>query len=420
MHTVFLYYLYLRALTKVNSSKISDTLQGLISSNGNEERVVLAAPIKYWSEEMTLKGNKRSFITFEKFQLKHNNIAKTMMNSYTEEDLLFKSSPPFLEKTIRYNGEVDIGYLFQVFDEIGYVAGIKHLDVGSCLRRIPSYLLTGSVEHIHLLLPATVQDIKISGHVVNVGNSSVEVLVKAETIPCAKETHKTDIESKGSNISCLANPTPKTILIAKFNMVSVNIVTGKTTKSNPLLTKSIEEEKIQKLAQFMKESKYSPSKTISSSPDYKPEAAKLERIDESTLQTTFLIPPQDRSVIGYLFGGKTLNHVYDIAYITARKFVGSSVRMHSLDEANFHSKVEIGSIMRLTAQVIYSSQDTNMFQVKVVSRVSDSNGFFDGKEAITANFTFLSLEKGVDQVVPKTQKENELYIEGKSLYILNL
>ncbi|KAI9031837.1 hypothetical protein CLU79DRAFT_715466 [Phycomyces nitens] len=313
------------ALTKVNPSKISDTLQGSISSNGNEERVVLAAPIKYWSEEMTLKGNKRSFITFEKFQLEHDNIEKTMMNSYTEEDLLFKSSPPFLEKTICYNGEVDIGYLFQVFDEIGYVAGTKHLDNFPDPHRESSYVPTASAVHLHLLLPATVQDIRCRSSCKSRGDilwrwefEAKPAVKKRDFMKKSRYVYKKDIPDSANNES------KKSEIFKAFGSDSFYNQKGELLEG-------------------------------------------YKSINDTTLQSTLLIPPQ------------TLKYAYDIAYITARTFVGSSVRMHSLDEANFHSKVEIGSIMRLTAQVIYSSQDTNMFQVKVVSRVSDSNGSFDAK-----------------------------------------
>ncbi|KAL0076038.1 hypothetical protein J3Q64DRAFT_1865243 [Phycomyces blakesleeanus] len=293
------------------------------------------------------------------------------MDSYTEKVLPFKSSPSFLEKTIAHNGEINMGYLLQNFDEIAYVVGTKHLDIPSCLHRVPSHILTASVEHFHILHPITIQDIKISGHVVNVGTSSIEALVKAEIISCADKSLGTRMKLKDSTINRIAAPTPKTILIAKFNMVAVNIETAKAVKTNSLITTNLRERRTQELAN-------------ETSTDGKPETSKGAN-----------------NIGANAFDKKT------------RMFAGSNVRMYSLDEAKFHSKVNVGSTVKLTAQVIYSSEDDNMFQVKVVYSLSDCNGTFGGAEAMTANFTFLSLDKKIKNVVPMTLKENELYIEGE-------
>ncbi|OAD70638.1 hypothetical protein PHYBLDRAFT_148554 [Phycomyces blakesleeanus NRRL 1555(-)] len=339
------------------------------------------------------------------------------MDSYTEKVLPFKSSPSFLEKTIAHNGEINMGYLLQNFDEIAYVVGTKHLDIPSCLHRVPSHILTASVEHFHILHPITIQDIKISGHVVNVGTSSIEALVKAEIISCADKSLGTRMKLKDSTINRIAAPTPKTILIAKFNMVAVNIETAKAVKTNSLITTNLRERRTQELAN-----------DIETSTDGKPETSKganniganafdkkknsmgeYKLIRDTALQNAFIVTPQDRSVLGYLFGGKVT--IFVISYWPSRMFAGSNVRMYSLDEAKFHSKVNVGSTVKLTAQVIYSSEDDNMFQVKVVYSLSDCNGTFGGAEAMTANFTFLSLDKKIKNVVPMTLKENELYIE---------
>ncbi|OAD73349.1 hypothetical protein PHYBLDRAFT_145746 [Phycomyces blakesleeanus NRRL 1555(-)] len=377
---------------------------------------------------MNLKGNERPQITFDKFETKHDVV---MMDSYTEKILPFKYSPSFLEKTIAHNGEISIGYLLQISDEIAYVTGTKHLDVPSCLHRVSSHILTASVENFHLILPDTVQDIRISGHAVNIGTSSIEVLVNAEIISCADNTLGIRAKLKDLTGNCITAPTSNTVFIAKFNMVAVNIETGKPAKTNSLISTNSKERTAQELANFLKNTSYISNKDTTVSTNGRPETSKsasnleadafdkrknsmggYKLVKDTTLQSAFIVTPQDRSVLGYLFGGKTLRYVYEIAYITARMFVGSNVRMFSLDEAKFHSKVNVGSTIKLTARVIYSSEDDNMFQVKVISNLSDCNGTFGSAEAMTANFTFLSLDKKIRNVVPRTLKENELYIEG--------
>ncbi|KAL0084769.1 HotDog domain-containing protein [Phycomyces blakesleeanus] len=376
-----------------------------------------------------------------------------MMDSYTEKILPFKYSPSFLEKTIAHNGEISIGYLLQISDEIAYVTGTKHLDVPSCLHRVSSHILTASVENFHLILPDTVQDIRISGHAVNIGTSSIEVLVNAEIISCADNTLGIRAKLKDLTGNCITAPTSNTVFIAKFNMVAVNIETGKPAKTNSLISTNSKERTAQELANFLKNTSYISNKDTTVSTNGRPETSKsasnleadafdkrskpmykeqfndqyipslytkensmggYKLVKDTTLQSAFIVTPQDRSVLGYLFGGKTLRYVYEIAYITARMFVGSNVRMFSLDEAKFHSKVNVGSTIKLTARVIYSSEDDNMFQVKVISNLSDCNGTFGSAEAMTANFTFLSLDKKIRNVVPRTLKENELYIEGRN------
>lgn len=116
------------------------------------------------------KENKKPLIDSEYNQ---KTIEKNMSDSYVEEFLPFKSSPTLLDEYITTGGKIRIGKIFEDIDALAGAIAYKHVDTFVENSR-PLTCVTASVDRMELLMPNTIEDLKLSGHVAYVGNSSME------------------------------------------------------------------------------------------------------------------------------------------------------------------------------------------------------------------------------------------------------
>lgn len=117
------------------------------------------------------KENKRP-LNVSSTQYQHASVNKTMSDSYMEEYLPFKSSPTLLDEYITTGGKVRIGKILEDLDALAGAISYKHMD--TFVDSPPLTVVTASVDRMELLMPNTVEDFKLSGHVAYVGKSSME------------------------------------------------------------------------------------------------------------------------------------------------------------------------------------------------------------------------------------------------------
>lgn len=391
------------------------------------------------------KENKRP-LDIPTTQYQQASVKKTMADSYMEEYLPFKSSPALLDEYITTGGKVRIGKILEDLDALAGAISYKHMD--TFVNSAPLTVVTASVDRMELLMPNTVEDFKLSGHVAYVGKSSMEgkitkiilknrihdlffflhklVFVKLETIP------QYDPSMVESSVfppkDFMAKPTPNTVLFARITMVAVDSTTGKSVRVNPLITNTDEEKKLAEYAQDCKSrkrlagesalSKAAPTADerltlhdiymkYADKKDVAPENAVW--MEDMNLQSVFLMQPQDRNIHNKVFGGYLMRRAYELAHATGSVFAKTNVALLSLDEIIFKKPVPVGSLLNLHSQVIYS-QDTS-FQVSVSAEVTDvETGTTDLTN--TFHFSLSAQDKPVREILPRTYAESMLYIEG--------
>ncbi len=215
-------------------------------------------------------------------------------------------------------------------------------------------------------------------------------------------------------------------------MVAVDNFTGKAAQVNPLVTRNEEEKKISEYAQDCKSRKKQIGESAltkvaptaeerltlhdlymkhSDKKDVAPENAVW--MEDMSLQSVLLMQPQNRNIHNKVFGGYLMGRAFELAHATGSVFAKSSVKLLSLDEIIFKKPVSVGSLLKLSSQVIYSpGEEHKSFQVSVTASVTDVE---TGATDITNNFhfSFSSQDKPVRKILPRTYAEGMLYIDGK-------
>lgn len=135
------------------------------------EKVYTVRPVAFWMDKILEKENKRP-LDIPATEYEHVSVPKTMLDSYMEEYLPFKSSPELLDEYVTTGGKVRIGKILEDLDALAGAISYKHTD--TFVASPPLTVVTASVDRMELLMPNTVEDFKLSGHVAHVGKSSME------------------------------------------------------------------------------------------------------------------------------------------------------------------------------------------------------------------------------------------------------
>ncbi|KAG0165516.1 hypothetical protein DFQ28_008609 [Apophysomyces sp. BC1034] len=420
-----------RALTTGTKHTLQQVKQTSLTneSESSSPRMYTVRPVTFWMDRILEKENKRP-LTEEETHQEHKLLTKTMADSYMEEYLPFRSSPALLDEYVSSGGKIRIGKILEDLDALAGSIAYKHADTNPLPRGPPVTIVTASVDRLELLLPAQAGDLKLSGHVAPFIHI---VFVKVDAIPNYDPSAKPSDTLTDKDF--MAKPTSNTVLFARFTMVARNSVTGKSMQVNPLELNNAEEKKLFKFAEDCKMRKrLAGESALSKAPptaeerldihdlyikysnfEHKKEMLPKDTVwmEDTTLQSVFLMQPQDRNIHNNIFGGYLMRRAYELAHATGCIFVQSQVKLRALDEIVFSKPVPVGSFLNLSSQVIYAKGDPHSsFQVSVTAKVNDiekNTSYITN----TFHFTLESLGKPVPNLLPRTYAESMRYIEGK-------
>ncbi|KAJ3101395.1 Acyl-coenzyme A thioesterase 9, mitochondrial [Phlyctochytrium planicorne] len=353
-------------------------------------------------------------------------VAKSMSDSFVDEYLLFKSDEGVREDYINSYGSIRIGKIMEDLDALAGSVAYRHCDDGRD-DTPPLTIVTASVDRIDMINRIPVdKDICLSGCVTYVGTSSMEISLRIEAMPENLTPAEFSAKRK-SSVSYAEGVIP--ILAAKFTMVARDSETTKAAPVNPLKLESEEERRLFRLGAEQKARKQVASKTsLTKIPPtneemllvhdlyletkkYFDKSSHVAKPDNSiwmkdTIQSTLVMcMPQDRNIHNFIFGGYLMRLAYELSYSTGLIFTKSRVYFVALDDITFKLPVPIGSLLSLSAQVVYSAgSPSRSFQVRVRADVVDplkgtsdmSNEFF---------FTFIAPHDNVPRVIPKSYEE---------------
>ncbi|KAG5219749.1 Thioesterase/thiol ester dehydrase-isomerase [Salix suchowensis] len=283
------------------------------------------------------------------------------------------------------------------------------------------------------------RNLRLSGQVIFTGRSSMEVVVKMESIPVDGAGEETVLI--GAIHISLSFHIPITARGRKIlDGLSRRIKHRRQSQALRSLSRvppSSEEAQVlhEFWLKFGEEETWKKSVTVDGK----------ERVwmGETMVEKTMLMFPQERNVHSKVFGGYLMRLAYELGFTNASLFTRGHVRFLSLDKIAFARPVPIGSILKLTSCVLHSTS-TPQFPVLVVSRfdighrydVADRLYFIDhfdklqhigvkadvidpktGQEQTTNDFRFTwcrdhgpPLEK---VVVPRTYRGSMLWLEGR-------
>ncbi|KAF8622797.1 hypothetical protein AX15_006727 [Amanita polypyramis BW_CC] len=288
---------------------------------------------------------------------------RKMDDSYSEFILPFGSDPELLEQYTNSSGGVQTGRLMEHLDSLAGSIGYKHM-LGPDVKTLGQihqggfYIATASVDRLDMLAPVNPnRDLRLSGQVIYTGNSSLEVAVKMEHIEM--------------------NQPEETVLLGRFSMVCRDAKTNLAHEVNPLVVSTPEEGALYAVGKHTKEKRrFNALRSLSRVPPTSEEAEELhtffltygqdkptnesilnERVwmGDTRVEKTMLMFPQERNMHQKIFGGYLMRLAYELGYTNASMFTRGPVRFLSLDGISFTRPVAIGSILRLTSQIHYTT-----------------------------------------------------------------
>lgn len=396
-------------------------------------------------------------------------VKRSPTDSFSYVILPFKSDEWFLDGYINAFGRLRIGQIFQDLDALAGVIAYRH-----CSPAQP-VVVTASVDRVFMKKRLdTIADLNVSlsGNVTWTGRSSMEITIKA----C---THSEEM-SVGSTLLTADDINEEDVFMtANFTFVARHPVTKKSfpinhvvpntkaqlkefvraEKYNNLKKESAQKTGLTHLPPSEEESRIIHKKWLNTVPDYIKTHQPSSQIHssfmaDSRMHSTIMMQPQYRNRHSYMiFGGYLLRTTFELAYSCSSAFAHDVTHFVSLDETSFRNPVPVGSVLYLTATVVYtefinrkvhpeagdhtaqpstpsSSSEFSktatpgtLIQVRVASYVRDlSHGtktdtgsfvysFFAG--ASPSDASAVDAPQSYHTVVPQTYDEMMEYLEGR-------
>ncbi|KAI8584300.1 hypothetical protein K450DRAFT_219191 [Umbelopsis ramanniana AG] len=416
-----------------------------IEHDPSNDKIFTVRPVSLWMDKL-LETERSKQVKKESLSpgVERQVVEKTMADSYMEQYLPLKSSPQLLDEYIFFDGRVRLGKILEDLDALAGAIAYKHVD--NPVDAPPVTIVTASVDRLDLLLPNKPVDLKLSGHVAYVGKSSMEIFIKVEEVSDFKPSDKASTCPPSDFTSFSAN----TLLATRFTMVAIDSATLKSVKVNSLKLLSPADHRLFRFAEDSKARKRRAAEvSLSKTPptqeerlhihdvylkyseyddNKKPLPKDMAWIEDTKMESNFIMQPQDRNIHNNIFGGYLMRRAYELAFADASIFLKSRcANLLSMDEVIFQRPVHVGSLLKLTSHIVYAEgYPHRSFQVRVVAEVADIEK--DLLEVTNIFYFTLSTrdpngnrsdehrdmeEPAVRRILPHTYGESMLWLEGK-------
>ncbi|KAG8412777.1 hypothetical protein J3459_013917 [Metarhizium acridum] len=355
---------------------------------------------------------------------------KKMSDSYHSVILPLAQEPSLLDTYLNATGHIRLGTIFMDLDALSGVIAYKHTGEGV-------NTVTAAFDRITINRPLTdICDLELSGQVsYAAGGSSMEISLQVAKAPKDGQ----EVKQEDVMITC------------QCTMVATDPATKRPVKIAPVRTDTEEEKRIfargERNSKMRK--KLSQQSLLKTAPNdeesdlihamwqrqlrYHDPNDSLRKpdnvffMDTTRLNTAAIMQPQYRNRHHFMiFGGFLLKQTFELAFCCAASFTHTRPKFVSLDPSTFQNPVPVGSVLYLTATVVYTdpplvdhgaddaeSNETprqTRVQVRVDSKVRDvEHG--ETKPTGQFNYTFL-VDKDV-KVMPRTYSEFMMYVDAR-------
>ncbi|KAI3321003.1 Thioesterase/thiol ester dehydrase-isomerase [Xylariaceae sp. AK1471] len=356
---------------------------------------------------------------------------KMMSDSYHRVVLPLGRDPSLSDTYINSSGHIRLGTVFMDLDALSGIIVYKHTGPGVTT-------VTAALDRITIAHPLTeICDLEYSGQVTYAsGRSSVEITCK---VARAREEGE---PSKPEDV----------LLTCTFTMVALDPVTKRPTNIPRLICETPEEEKIFKNGEAKALAKKEMLKTslLETEPN-DPESALIHKIwlrqvsyhdptnklrqpsnviamSKTVLSTANIMQPQYRNRHQtMIFGGFHLKQTFELAFCCAASFAHARPTFISADPCTFRNPVPVGSVLYLTATIVYTdppflsddgSEPTQRdpanpltrIHVRVDSKVRDVE---HGHAKPTGQFNYTFVVPKDVRVLPHTYQEFMMYLDAR-------
>ncbi|KAJ2711965.1 hypothetical protein H4R19_002997 [Coemansia spiralis] len=349
-------------------------------------------------------------------------VLKRIRDSFTETYLLFKDNLALREEYINSYGNIRLGKVLEDLDRLAGAVAYKHAsdangDLAPCVL-----FVTASVDRIDLKSRISPDhNYRLSGTVTYVGFSSLEIFIQMQAVTESGE---------------VADADPN--LVARFTMVGRDKYTGRGAQVNPLLVEDESQRRLTRISEQIKEHKKALAEaSLRRQPPSAEERLAIHRLwleteglrsnvygaraglpdnmawlDTTTMESVTICFPSERNVHNKIFGGYLMRLAHELSFANGSVFTKSRPAYVSLDDFSFRKPVSIGSILKLTSQVVYSEPENGTFRVEVAADVID-NLAGTVERTNTFYFNFSCPDGTVPRVVPRSYGDMMKYLEGR-------
>ncbi|KAK4985351.1 hypothetical protein LTR50_006028 [Elasticomyces elasticus] len=368
---------------------------------------------------------------------------KKMSDSYHSVILPLAQDPWLLDTYTNAAGHIRLGTLFMDLDALSGIVAYKH--TGPEVTTV-----TAACDRITINHPLTeICDLQLSGQVTYAtGRSSMEISLQVAKAP--KEGEKVGSED--------------VMMTCQFTMVSLDPRTKKPVNINPVRVDTDEERRLFKQGEenskHRKELgqrsllKQTPNDEESdlihamwqrqlqyhdpNDPLRKPD--NVHFMDSTRLSNTSIMQPQYRNRHSFqIFGGYLLKQTFELAFCCAASFAHTRPTFVSLDPSTFQNPVPVGSVLYLTATVVYTDpplvpddaaadqrpsnattastagtdsrpRHLTRVQIRVDSRVRNVE---HGETKATGQFNYTFTVDADVKVMPRSYSEFMMYVDAR-------
>ncbi|KAK8237193.1 HotDog domain-containing protein [Phyllosticta capitalensis] len=362
---------------------------------------------------------------------------KRMSDSYHRVILPLAQDPWLLDTYLNSSGHIRLGTIFMDLDALSGVIAYKH--TGEEVTTV-----TAACDRITIRNPLTeICDLEYSGQVTYAtGRSSMEISLQVAKAPKGGEK----VQEKDVLMTCT------------FTMVSLDPGTKKPVNVNPLHVETEEEKRL--FAQGEENSKRRKELKTKSLIKHTPNdeesdiihamwqkqlqwhdpndplrrPANVQLMSATRLQTASIMQPQYRNRHHFMiFGGFLLKQTFELAFCCAASFAHTRPTFVSLDPSTFQNPVPVGSVLYMTATVVYTdpavvdpnrpppssdqeAQDPSAkkkrtrVQIRVDSKVRNVE---HGETKPTGQFNYTFTVDADVKVMPESYTEFMLYIDAR-------
>ncbi|KAJ1797849.1 hypothetical protein LPJ59_002876 [Coemansia sp. RSA 2399] len=348
-------------------------------------------------------------------------VLKRISDSFTETYLPFKDNLALREEYINFYGDIRLGKVLEDLDRLAGAVAYKHAsDANGDLA--PIIFVTAAVDRIDLKATLSPnRNYRLTGTVTFVGFSSMEINIQLQAVSEPGEPSE-----------------PEPNLVARFTMAGRDKYTGKSSQVNPLLLEDENQRRLVKVSEQIKEHKKDAAeKNLLKRPPSAEERLVIHQLwletgkyqddvygshptlpsemvwlDKTGMESVTVCFPSERNVHNKIFGGYLMRLAHELSFANGSVYTRARPSYVSLDDFSFKKPVNIGSILRLTSQVVYSEPENNTFQVAVSVDVIDNTKKVT-ERTNTFYFNFSCPTSQVRRIIPRTYEDMMKYLEGR-------
>ncbi|XP_066973612.1 acyl-coenzyme A thioesterase 9, mitochondrial-like isoform X1 [Macrobrachium rosenbergii] len=348
---------------------------------------------------------------------------RSMKDSWDSAIIPLGSEERLREKYVTFLGGVRVGRLLEDLDVFAVWLCYKHVLNPRQKEDLPSpyCIVTALVDRIDFNQEVTLRpdrDIRLSGHVSWAGRSSLETVISVEQNDNG-EWHQ--------------------VTRAVFVMVARDPLNQGSAIVNPLVPETAEERKLYQAGEIHKlhrqqvkeESLFRvpPNETEKTmiydlfmsmanpkelSFAIKNRPANSVWMENTKLKNLIICHPEHRNRFKKVFGGFIMRQAFELGWAGAFTYSKQRPRILHIDDIMFRRPVEIGSLLYLSSQVVYSRE--NHIQISTKASVMDPATDIIHLTNIF-HFTF-QVEKPVPMAIPRTYDEALMLLDGRRHYQL--